>query len=56
VTIHLKFCKVAPFRARGDSHWFVNAPALRAGLRGTAGVIDQDPHSKGAPRDDNDLF
>jgi len=34
------FARLRPSVSRGDSRWFVNAPALRAGSRGGSGVID----------------
>jgi len=33
--------------SRGDSCWFVNAPALRVGSRGAEGVIDPGPSLQG---------
>jgi len=37
------FARLRPSVSRGDSRWFVKAPALRAGSRGAAGIIDPGP-------------
>jgi len=42
-----KFARLRPSVSRGDSRWFVNASALRAGSRTEAGVIDSGPSLQG---------
>jgi len=49
VTIHLKFCKVTPSVSRGDSRWFVNAPALRDWSRGKRGCWPGSLTPRGHP-------
>jgi len=56
LTIHLKFSRLRPSVCKGDSRWFLNAPALRVGSRGGNGGNWPGPLTPRGPRDDNYLF